>query len=58
VPMPDDAALLDLFASWCDSRRTAEQILVRNPETVYGFPRARQGAGSSHSSSERTQDET
>jgi D-galactarolactone isomerase len=45
VPMPDDAVLLDIFASWCRSRRIAEQILVANPETVYGFAPVRHRCG-------------
>lgn len=37
VPMPDDAAMLDLFASWVPGQRDRKRILVDNPEALYGF---------------------
>ncbi|MFK0005370.1 amidohydrolase family protein [Paenarthrobacter sp. NPDC090522] len=37
VPMPDDAAMLDLLASWVPRQQDRKRILVDNPETVYGF---------------------
>jgi len=37
VPMPDDAAMLDLFASWVPNQRDRKRILVDNPEKLYGF---------------------
>lgn len=37
---PDDAHLLDLFASWCGSQAVFRQALVENPATLYGFPPA------------------
>ncbi|MEL6689164.1 MAG: amidohydrolase family protein [Pseudomonadota bacterium] len=37
-PMPEDGALLDLLFDWADPE-TAHQILVRNPEALYGFPK-------------------
>ena len=39
VPMPNDADLLNLFARWACDHRTIKQILVRNPEVLYGFRR-------------------
>ena len=36
---PDDAVLFDLLAAWAPDVKTREQILVRNPEQLYGFPR-------------------
>lgn len=37
VPMPDDAAMLDLFASWVPRDADRRRILVDNPNTVYRF---------------------
>ncbi|MFJ5959021.1 amidohydrolase family protein [Paenarthrobacter sp. NPDC092416] len=37
VPMPDDAAMLDLFASWVPRQQDRKRILVDNPEKLYGF---------------------
>lgn len=37
VPMPDDAAMLDMFACWVPNQRDRKRILVDNPETLYGF---------------------
>lgn len=39
VPMPDDAALLDLFASWAGNERDRRRILVDNPTRLYRFRR-------------------
>lgn len=39
VPMPDDAAMLDLFAAWVPRTRDRRRILVENPSQVYGFSR-------------------
>lgn len=35
--MPNDGDLLDLFCDWVDDERLREQILVTNPERLYGF---------------------
>ena len=37
-PMPNDGDLLDFLFEWADTE-TAHKILVRNPETLYGFPK-------------------
>ncbi|MEQ7740011.1 amidohydrolase family protein, partial [Escherichia coli] len=37
VPMPDDAAMMDLFASWVPRQRDRKRILVDNPAALYGF---------------------
>jgi predicted TIM-barrel fold metal-dependent hydrolase len=37
VLMPDDAAMLDLFASWVPRQQDRKRILVDNPERLYGF---------------------
>jgi D-galactarolactone isomerase len=37
VPMPDDAAMLDMFAGWVPQQRDRRRILVDNPEVLYGF---------------------
>ena len=34
---PDDAILLDLLADWAPEAATRTQILVKNPEILYGF---------------------
>ncbi len=34
---PDDQNLLRLLFSWCDNANQTEQILVTNPEILYGF---------------------
>ena len=34
---PDDALLFDLLSVWAPSRAMRNRILVRNPETLYGF---------------------
>lgn len=36
-PMPDDAAQLDALASWAGNSDRLRQILVINPEKLYGF---------------------
>jgi len=33
----DDAAVLRTFLDWCGSSETAQQVLVRNPQSLYGF---------------------
>lgn len=33
----DDAAVLRTFLNWCGSSDTAQQVLVRNPKSLYGF---------------------
>lgn len=35
--MPNDAALADVLADWIPDSRLREQVLVRNPEKLYGF---------------------
>ena len=37
VPMPDDAAMLDIFAGWVPKARDRHRILVENPTKLYGF---------------------
>ena len=37
---PDDAVLFDLLAVWAPDEATRNRILVQNPETLYGFPKA------------------
>ena len=37
---PDDAVLFDLLAVWAPDEVTRNRILVQNPETLYGFPKA------------------
>jgi predicted TIM-barrel fold metal-dependent hydrolase len=37
---PDDALLFDLLSEWAPNEATRNRILVQNPETLYGFPRA------------------
>jgi predicted TIM-barrel fold metal-dependent hydrolase len=37
---PDDARLFDLLAEWAPEESLRERILVQNPETLYGFPKA------------------
>ncbi|TCR71034.1 amidohydrolase family protein [Rhizobium sp. BK376] len=39
VPMPDDADLLDMSASWIHGAELQQQIFVDNPERLYGFDR-------------------
>ena len=36
-PMPNDADLFDQFMDWAGDDDTRHQILVTNPETLYGF---------------------
>jgi D-galactarolactone isomerase len=48
VPMPNDVDLLNMFADWAGNRRIIEQILVRNPEIVYGFEHCRHHHGHHH----------
>ena len=36
---PDDAVLFDLLAAWIPDAAVREQILVANPEELYGFPK-------------------
>jgi predicted TIM-barrel fold metal-dependent hydrolase len=40
VPMPQDASLLDLLATWAPEESTRQQILVDNPARLYDFPSA------------------
>jgi D-galactarolactone isomerase len=42
-PMPDDARLLDLLVEWLPDAGLVKQVLVDNPERLYGFAPARQG---------------
>lgn len=35
---PDDAVLLDLLAIWAPDAITRNDILVQNPQRLYGFP--------------------
>jgi D-galactarolactone isomerase len=37
---PNDAQLFDLLTVWAPNEPTRTRILVENPETLYGFPRA------------------
>jgi predicted TIM-barrel fold metal-dependent hydrolase len=37
-PMPDDAAQIDRLAAWARTPATLKQVLVTNPERLYGFP--------------------
>ncbi len=37
---PDDAVLLDLLLDWAPDESTRHQILVENPEVLYGFSKA------------------
>jgi predicted TIM-barrel fold metal-dependent hydrolase len=37
---PDDALLFDLLSEWVPDAATRNRILVRNPETLYGFKAA------------------
>jgi len=37
---PNDAVLFDLLAQWVPDEAARHRILVENPETLYGFPRA------------------
>jgi len=37
---PNDALLFDLLAEWAPEEATRHRILVRNPETLYGFPKS------------------
>jgi len=37
VPMPDDAAMLDIFARWVPKARDRHRIMVENPTQLYGF---------------------
>lgn len=36
-PMPDDAAQIDALARWAGDGQQLEQILVHNPQKLYGF---------------------
>ena len=36
-PMPNDGALLDKLATWAPTEALRRQILVTNPEKLYGF---------------------
>ncbi|MFF2345988.1 amidohydrolase family protein [Pseudarthrobacter sp. NPDC058119] len=44
VPIPDDSAMLDLFASWVPKQQDRKRILVDNPEKLYGFPASSENA--------------
>jgi hypothetical protein len=35
-PLPNDALLFDLLATWAPDEATRQRILVENPETLYG----------------------
>jgi hypothetical protein len=35
--MPDDAQQIDRLAEWAGSDAVLQQILVTNPEALYGF---------------------
>lgn len=37
-PMPDDVDLAEMVYRWLPDEKLREQILVKNPETLYGFP--------------------
>lgn len=37
VPMPQDAALLDIFGTWVPDENTRRRILVENPARLYDF---------------------
>ena len=37
TPMPNDGDLADLLSDWIPDARQREQVLVRNPEKLYGF---------------------
>jgi D-galactarolactone isomerase len=37
VPMPDDANMLDIFATWFRHERDRRRVLVDNPARLYGF---------------------
>jgi predicted TIM-barrel fold metal-dependent hydrolase len=37
---PDDALLFDLLAVWVPDEAMRNRILIQNPETLYGFPKA------------------
>jgi predicted TIM-barrel fold metal-dependent hydrolase len=36
-PLPNDALLFDLLATWSPDEATRNRILVANPEALYGF---------------------
>ena len=38
--LPDDAAMFDLLADWVPDEKTRQQILVKNPEILFGFPKS------------------
>jgi 2-pyrone-4,6-dicarboxylate lactonase len=38
TPMPNDADLVDLIPIWLPDGDLQKQVLVKNPETLYGFP--------------------
>src|SRR5262250_2155037 len=37
---PNDAVLFDLLSEWVPNERDRKRILVDNPQTLYGFPKA------------------
>jgi predicted TIM-barrel fold metal-dependent hydrolase len=39
-PLPNDALLFDLLATWAPDEATRHRILVENPETLYGFAKS------------------
>jgi D-galactarolactone isomerase len=39
-PLPNDALLFDLLATWSPEEATRNRILVDNPEALYGFAKA------------------
>jgi 2-pyrone-4,6-dicarboxylate lactonase len=36
-PMPNDADLIDLMLDWAPDRATQDQIMVKNPQELFGF---------------------
>ncbi|MCH2547677.1 MAG: amidohydrolase family protein [Alphaproteobacteria bacterium] len=39
VPMPNDGALVDMLGDWAKTPQLLQQIMVQNPQTLYGFER-------------------
>ena len=39
-PLPNDALLFDLLATWAPKKATRNRILVQNPEKLYGFAKS------------------
>jgi 2-pyrone-4,6-dicarboxylate lactonase len=40
IPVPDDTDLVDMFGDWISDDGLRKQILVENPQRLYGFSRA------------------